>query len=369
MLHDGDAGRSTRCKAEESSTSSKRWRNRTGRKAGDTANSGKTFSWRHRFDRLPRPRVTLAAQDFEQSRVRAMRRCDDDAADSLAGHPSSPRRWVKPLAMPSAKRPSWLRCAKRGTRRCGGIGERRHEGSASVLLVEPGRARGRRRTPARPWQLHGHGLTMQSNGERILDTVVRPGRGERNSFQGTASAIGSPGGRDCSRCTGNNRSGGRERSRKLSAPSRGVRCQSRPSRTRAGRRPRHRQSVDRPSGCSFVSIGLTRPQVTTQGDFGGGCATSCRPSRSTPEHRRNIPRQLLGFALPEIGGVPCPHPLMLWWALLVGLPSLTRYEPAAWSAAVDLDRSEMAVPLEQVLGLAEERLPARILDALNDRSY
>ncbi|WP_371878886.1 YaaC family protein [Amycolatopsis roodepoortensis] len=55
---------------------------------------------------------------------------------------------------------------------------------------------------------------------------------------------------------------------------------------------------------------------------------------------------------------------MLWWALLLGLSSLTRYEPAAWSAAIDLDASELAVPLEQVLEIAEDRLPTRILESL-----
>jgi hypothetical protein len=56
--------------------------------------------------------------------------------------------------------------------------------------------------------------------------------------------------------------------------------------------------------------------------------------------------------------------LLLWWALLLGLSSLARYEPAAWAAAIDLDSSELAVSLERVLDVASERLPMRILRSL-----
>lgn len=73
---------------------------------------------------------------------------------------------------------------------------------------------------------------------------------------------------------------------------------------------------------------------------------------------------LVGFALPEMAGGPSPFPLLLWWALLLGLSSLARYEPAAWTAAIDLDASELAVGLERVLDVAAERVPARILQSL-----
>jgi hypothetical protein len=73
---------------------------------------------------------------------------------------------------------------------------------------------------------------------------------------------------------------------------------------------------------------------------------------------------LIGFALPDIAGGPSPHPLMLWWALLLGLSSLARYEPAAWTAAIDPDASELAVSLERVLDVASERVPVRILQSL-----
>jgi hypothetical protein len=73
---------------------------------------------------------------------------------------------------------------------------------------------------------------------------------------------------------------------------------------------------------------------------------------------------LMGFALPEVAGGPAPLPVMLWWGLLLGLSSLARYEPAAWSSSLDLDASEAAVALERALDVAEERVPIRILEAL-----
>src|SRR5262249_12327659 len=38
-------------------------------------------------------------------------------------------------------------------------------------------------------------------------------------------------------------------------------------------------------------------------------------------------------------------PLLLWWIVLFSLSLLARYEPAAWRAALDLDRSPRADPL------------------------
>ena len=72
----------------------------------------------------------------------------------------------------------------------------------------------------------------------------------------------------------------------------------------------------------------------------------------------------VGYALPAIGDGPSPFPLLLWWALLLGLSSLARYEPAAWTAAVDLDASPIAADLRAVLDTAAERVPARILESL-----
>jgi hypothetical protein len=77
---------------------------------------------------------------------------------------------------------------------------------------------------------------------------------------------------------------------------------------------------------------------------------------------------LIGYALPAVAGGPSPLPLVLWWALLLGLSSLARYESAAWAAAIDLDASPLAADLRTVLDIAAERVPARILDSLQAAS-
>ena len=69
---------------------------------------------------------------------------------------------------------------------------------------------------------------------------------------------------------------------------------------------------------------------------------------------------LTGWALPALGDGDSPWPLMLWWALLYGLSILARYEPAAWTSVLDLEQSKLAVGLEQVLNVAEERIPERV---------
>ncbi len=75
---------------------------------------------------------------------------------------------------------------------------------------------------------------------------------------------------------------------------------------------------------------------------------------------------LVGYALPEIAGGEAPWVLPLWWCLLIGLSSLPRYEPDLWTEALDLDRSELAVPLERLLDVAQQRVPQRLLAALRD---
>jgi hypothetical protein len=72
----------------------------------------------------------------------------------------------------------------------------------------------------------------------------------------------------------------------------------------------------------------------------------------------------MGFALPKVGGGIAPHPLMLWWAFLLGLSSLVRYHPGQWTDALSLDSSKLAVHLEHVLEIASIRVPERLLAAL-----
>jgi hypothetical protein len=53
-----------------------------------------------------------------------------------------------------------------------------------------------------------------------------------------------------------------------------------------------------------------------------------------------------------------------WWALLLGLSSLVRYDAAQWSDALAIDHEPIAPALERVIDLAQEVLPLYLLDAL-----
>jgi hypothetical protein len=56
--------------------------------------------------------------------------------------------------------------------------------------------------------------------------------------------------------------------------------------------------------------------------------------------------------------------LMTWWAVLLGLSSLARYEPASWRAGLDSDTSVIASLLEETLDQAQKRVPELIRSAL-----
>jgi hypothetical protein len=56
-------------------------------------------------------------------------------------------------------------------------------------------------------------------------------------------------------------------------------------------------------------------------------------------------------------------PVLLWWVLLFGLSLLARYEPAAWRAALDLDKSRVADPLTKLLDDALVIVPDQLFEA------
>jgi hypothetical protein len=57
-------------------------------------------------------------------------------------------------------------------------------------------------------------------------------------------------------------------------------------------------------------------------------------------------------------------PLMLWWLLLFGLSIIARYHPGPWAAALSVDQSRHAVPLEALLDKAFDVLPALVYEAV-----
>lgn len=65
----------------------------------------------------------------------------------------------------------------------------------------------------------------------------------------------------------------------------------------------------------------------------------------------------------ESGSLP-PSPFMTWWAVLFALSSLARYHPVAWTKALAVDRSPIAVVLERILALAHEAVPHLVFEAL-----
>ena len=73
----------------------------------------------------------------------------------------------------------------------------------------------------------------------------------------------------------------------------------------------------------------------------------------------------VGYALPRVAGGNSPSPLMLWWALLLGFSSLVRYHADVWTRALDFDKEPLAIHLHEVLDIAAERVPSRLLAALS----
>lgn len=75
------------------------------------------------------------------------------------------------------------------------------------------------------------------------------------------------------------------------------------------------------------------------------------------------------FFYPEISAVGAAiHPLMCWWAVLYALSMLARYEPATWTKHLNLNESRYAYPVERLLDEALGRLPALIVEAIEQVS-
>lgn len=59
------------------------------------------------------------------------------------------------------------------------------------------------------------------------------------------------------------------------------------------------------------------------------------------------------------------HPLTVWWATLFGLSILARYEPEIWGNAININTSQEAAAVENLLNVALESLPELVLRVLN----
>lgn len=58
------------------------------------------------------------------------------------------------------------------------------------------------------------------------------------------------------------------------------------------------------------------------------------------------------------------HPMLALWAVLFGLSSLARYEPASWGRICDIDQSSEANAIEHLLDEALTSVPAAVLHQL-----
>ncbi|MFL6117528.1 MAG: YaaC family protein [Catenulispora sp.] len=58
------------------------------------------------------------------------------------------------------------------------------------------------------------------------------------------------------------------------------------------------------------------------------------------------------------------HPLLAWWAVLLALSSMARYEPTSWSRMIDVDACAEAVAIERLLDVALTEIPGMLLHAL-----
>jgi hypothetical protein len=63
-----------------------------------------------------------------------------------------------------------------------------------------------------------------------------------------------------------------------------------------------------------------------------------------------------------------PYFLQAWWLVLFSLSIFTRYHPAQWRIALDVDQSHIAVALEHALDVALKTLPELIFWALRELS-
>ena len=67
------------------------------------------------------------------------------------------------------------------------------------------------------------------------------------------------------------------------------------------------------------------------------------------------------YILPTLAGdTELLNPLMLWWLLLFGLSIFARYHPSLWMDTLEVDRSELAVPIEAILDKALSAVPGLV---------
>jgi hypothetical protein len=68
---------------------------------------------------------------------------------------------------------------------------------------------------------------------------------------------------------------------------------------------------------------------------------------------------------PAVGSMTSPlHPMLAWWAVLLALSTLARYEPATWSQMININSSGVASSVEHLLDQALKKIPAMVAAGL-----
>ena len=114
---------------------------------------------------------------------------------------------------------------------------------------------------------------------------------------------------------------------------------------------------------ALTEMGPTRVLLSWPGKPANTSSADPRTLRSLSDVAEKVRGRW--YLRPRLGAEdPGPGRILVWWALLLALSSLARYHPAEWVAALDVDRSTLAVDLEETLRVAEEEVPALIARAL-----
>jgi hypothetical protein len=246
--------------------------------------------------------------------------------------------------------------------------------SAPILLhyalAQAGRAILAAHAP-QPWEAHGHGLSVDINGNDIRETKVKPdGDG---LFQAVAVATGSDllagetslaeawaGIPLLPRDPGSLLGAGVLFLVRPSGPSSWIERQVVGDDGKALEAPG--EFVERIS--DFPSM-ATVSGMTIQQEEGWGVRLEFQSQTDAEAFDASLWPYLDHRYLRFIGGSGSgPSGLLSWWLLLQALSQLARYSPAAWTAAIAPAKSKIAVPIEQTLNIAAAVVPRLVLDAL-----
>lgn len=97
------------------------------------------------------------------------------------------------------------------------------------------------------------------------------------------------------------------------------------------------------------------------------------PAETSPAYAGAIPElKATGYrtahdrwVFPRIGSMTEPlHPLLAWWAVLLALSTIARYEPCSWASLISIDSSADANAVELLLDKALDAIPSILLEGI-----